>query len=105
MYALFNKEKKFIGFSPNQIPNNLTKKISEEHSDFTIWKWEGDYDTGKMVLINSNIKTEEIELDKALFNYIDSKYPLKVQLINMMTQLRKIVQYNDILTIYKNILS
>lgn len=97
MYALFNKEKKFIGFSPDQIPNSLIKEIPKEQSDFTLWKWQGDYDTGKMILINSDVKIEEIEIDNALFRYVESKYPLKVQLINIITQLRKVVQYNDIL--------
>jgi hypothetical protein len=56
MFVLFNKDKKFIGYS-NDIPDLPTLgifklKIKEEQSDLTIWKWDGDMN-GKMVKIDS----------------------------------------------------
>lgn len=97
MYALFNKDKIFIGFSPDESshPNLLKKEIPKEQSDFRTWKWEGDYDTGRMVPLNTDYSIEEIELENILFRYIENKYPLKTQLINIMNQIRKIVQYNE----------
>jgi hypothetical protein len=96
MYALFNKDKNFIGFSP-EIPHQslLSKKISSEQSDLRSWRWEGDYDTGRMVSLDSGYPIEEIELEKMLFSYIEKKYPLPVQLTNIMNQLRKIIENND----------
>ncbi len=96
MYALFNKDKNFIGFSP-EIPHEsfLSKKIPPEQSDFKKWTWQGDYDTGRMVSLDANYPMEEIEMEKMLFKYIEKKYPLPVQLNNIMNQLRKIVENND----------
>jgi len=60
MFALFNKEKQFIGYSediPN-LPNlNIFKlKLPEDKSDITKWEWAGDMFTGKMIPIE---KTQE----------------------------------------------
>lgn len=56
MYALFDKDKKFIGYSPDFPENpglNIFKfKLPEDKSDLTKWKWVGDMFTGKMVKIN-----------------------------------------------------
>lgn len=96
MFALFNKDKIFIGFSPD-IPHEslLSKEIPPEQRDLREWRWEGDYDTGKMISLNGGYPAEEIELEKMLFNYIENKYPLPVQLFTMMNQLRKIVENDD----------
>jgi hypothetical protein len=96
MYALFNKDKVFIGFS-SEIPHEsfLGKEIPAEQRDLKTWRWEGDYETGKMVSINAGYPIEEIELEKMLFGYIEKKYPLAVQLNNIMNQLRKIVEKDD----------
>lgn len=56
MYALFNKEKKLIGYSGDfpDTPNlDVFKiKIPEEKSNLMEWKWDGDMLTGNMVKIN-----------------------------------------------------
>ena len=56
MFVLFNKNKEFIGYSPDfpNIPNlNIFKfEISQDKSDLTEWKWVGDMLTGKMIKIN-----------------------------------------------------
>jgi hypothetical protein len=97
MFALFNIEKQFIGYSPD-IPENsniLKKEIPEEQSDVTLWRWEGNYDNGKMVSIDIGYPVEEIELERQLFEYIGKEYPINVQILNIMKQLRRIVQNND----------
>lgn len=56
MYALFNKEKKIIGYSEDfpDTPNlDVFKvKLPEEKSNLMEWKWCGDMLTGNMVKIN-----------------------------------------------------
>ena len=96
MYALFNKDKIFIGFSP-EIPHKslLSKKLAPEQNNIKEWRWEGDYDSGGMVSLNAGYPAEEIELERMLFDYINKKYPFPVQLLNIMNQLRKIVENND----------
>ena len=103
MFALFNKNKEFIGYSP-EVPENselLKIKIPKEKSDILAWKWEGDYDTGNMVPIDIGYPMEEIELEKDLFQFIHKNYPLQTQLINIIKQLRKIVENNENLESYE----
>jgi hypothetical protein len=99
MFALFNKNKIFIGYSPD-IPENsdlLKIEIPESKSNITIWKWDGDYDNGKMVPISTGYPMEEIELERELFDYIDKRYPLGVQLANIIKQISKILKkYPDL---------
>lgn len=92
MFALFNLNKQFIGLSPD-VPSSaqvLKKEIPIEQSDPRIWKWEGDYDNGKMIKIFSDERIEEFDLEGQLFEEIDLKYPLGIQLINITKQLHRI---------------
>jgi hypothetical protein len=55
MYALFDKNKQFIGYSPD-FPDTpgldiFKLEIPEDKSDITKWKWEGDMFNGRMVEI------------------------------------------------------
>lgn len=103
MFALFNKNKEFIGYSP-EIPEGseiLKIKIPEDKSDILIWKWEGDYDTGKMVPVDIGYPIEEIELERELFEFIHKNYPLQLQMINIIKQLRKIVENDENLQNYE----
>jgi hypothetical protein len=93
MYALFNKEKQFIGYSedmPEQVLQNLLyKQIPDSQTDFTNWRWSGDYDTGHMVsIVEDGYPVEEIALEKQLFDTINKNYPLPVQLIYIIKQLK-----------------
>jgi hypothetical protein len=91
MFVLFNKEKKFIGYSPD-IPSQvdiLKKEIPASKRDFSVWKWVGDYDNGSMISIfEEDYPKEELDLEKKLFSEINSKYPLNTQLINIMRQVK-----------------
>lgn len=54
MYAIFNKNNKFVGYSDTDFPDYpnleiLKLKIPEEQCDLSKWWWEGDMLTGKMV--------------------------------------------------------
>ena len=56
MFALFNTNKNFIGYGED-LPNNpnlnlSVKEIPPDKQDLTIWRWDGDFDNGEMVLIN-----------------------------------------------------
>lgn len=99
MFVLFNKNKAFVGYSPD-IPENsdlLKIKIPESQSDITVWKWEGDFDNGKMVPLISGYPVEEIELERELFEYIDKRYPLAIQMTNIIRQISKILRkYPDL---------
>jgi hypothetical protein len=93
MLALFNKDKQFIGYSPDIPPSStlLTREISPEQRDLTVWSWVGDYDTGQMVSIaDQGYPQEEIDLEYQLAEEINLKYPIPVQLINIINQLQKI---------------
>jgi hypothetical protein len=98
MFALFNSNnKEFIGYSPN-VPESadlLKIEISKDKSDITKWKWEGNYDNGKMVSLDIGYPLEEIEIEKKIFEYIEKNFPLNIQLINIIKQLKKIVEMND----------
>ncbi len=97
MFALFNKDKTFIGYS-SDIPDTSTvlkKEIPKEQSDIMLWRWEGDYENGRMVSVDIGYPIEEIELEKELFSFIDKNYPPQIQMLNIIKQLRKIVQNNE----------
>lgn len=97
MFVLFNTNKEFIGYSPD-IPDSssiLKKKISEDQSDIMRWKWVGTYDNGQMEMITDGYPIEEIEIEKKVFEYINKKYPLEVQLCNIIKQLNNIIQKDD----------
>jgi hypothetical protein len=57
MFALFNKNKKFIGYSED-IPDLPTMEIfklplPEDKKDISKWEWVGDMFDGKMVKRNN----------------------------------------------------
>ena len=86
MFALFNNQFEFCGYSPD-LPNNieiLKREIPAEQSDLTIWGWSGDYHNGSMVC-----KSEELEKKTQIEN-LNLKYPLQTQMVYMMRQLYKI---------------
>jgi|GEM_PF-1805922 hypothetical protein len=95
MFAIFNDKKQFIGYSDEIPPNSpiLRREVPSEKTNISNWEWKGDYETGEMLPIGSSI--EEIQEERHTFEYIDKKYPLNVQLITIMKQLRKIIQNND----------
>jgi hypothetical protein len=77
MYALFNDNKQFIGFSPDITDQSkiLKHKIPKEFSDFRMWKWVGDYDSGRMVsVVEEGYPEEELSSEKQLFEEIHKKY-------------------------------
>ena len=79
MYALFNENKQFVGYSPDIPPSStlLKKEIPEDQTDFSIWSWIGDYDNGRMVSIAENgYPQEEIDLEQQLFEEIYLKWPI-----------------------------
>lgn len=103
MFVLFNKDKKFIGYSSDISENSelLKLEIPEEKSDISFWKWEGTYENGRMVPIDVGYPIEEYELEKSLFEYINKNYPIQTQMINIIKQLRKIVKENAELEDYQ----
>jgi hypothetical protein len=91
MFALFNLNKSFIGYSDN-IPEHLNKgflkiEIPEDQRDLTKWRWDGDFD-GKMVdLTEKPYVITEKELQDNLFKSIYSDYPIDLQVVNIIKQL------------------
>jgi hypothetical protein len=68
MYALFNTDLKFIGYSPDMPsqPHILKKEIPTHQNNLNVWKWSGDFNSGKMVSIfEEGFPDEEIEAEKA----------------------------------------
>jgi hypothetical protein len=92
MFALFNENKQFVGYSPDIPPTStlLKKEIPNDQTDFTVWSWVGDYDSGRMMSISEQgYPQEEIDLEYELFEEINLKYPLGMQLIYIIKQLQK----------------
>lgn len=99
MYALFNSEKNFIGYSPDIPPdsNILKKEIPESRSNLNIWKWEGSYDEGKMVsILEEGFPKEQIEYEKELAQKVSKNYPYPIQMVNIIRQLKKIADNTNI---------
>jgi len=99
MFALFNTNLNFIGYSPDiqDQPHILKKEIPEHQRDLNVWKWEGNYTDGKMVSIfEEGIPQEELEEQKRMFNDLNSKYPTGVQLVNIIRQLKKIAEQSEL---------
>lgn len=91
MFALFNLNKSFIGYSDN-IPEHLEKgilkrEIPEDRSDLTKWRWDGSYDDGQMVSLEEKPYTvTEKELQDSLFRTIYEEYPIDLQIVNLIKQ-------------------
>ena len=100
MFVLFNKEKKFIGYSPDipQQADILKKEIPESKTNFSIWKWVGDYDNGSMISIfEEGYPEEDLNKEKELFATINAKYSLNSQLINLIRQVKILSENNQLL--------
>jgi len=88
MIALFNNEKKFIGFCenfPEQNNTNLLKlEVPEKYANPTKYTWVGDFYNGDFVEIEKavflNVQEEKIEI-------INKQYPIQIQLLNIIKQL------------------
>jgi hypothetical protein len=91
MLALFNKNKQLIGYAPNISEDNsfqgYHKEIPLEFSNLKEWHWEGDFDNGKMV---SNRKIIELDNEAKALKEIIEKYPLGIQITNIIRQLHLI---------------
>jgi hypothetical protein len=90
MYALFNLNKSFIGYSesiPEHIEKTILKReIPPDKVDLTKWRWDGGYD-GQMVNLKDNpVVITEKQLQDTLFKTIYYEYPVDVQLINLIKQ-------------------
>lgn len=79
MFVLFNESKQFIGYTPDDIPSPtiLKKQIPLEQRDLRLWKWMGDYDTGKMISIydlSEDYSYKESLEDQMLLGYFQKTY-------------------------------
>ena len=100
MFALFNKDKNFISYSEdlplnpnfkNFMPNILMREIPIDKRDLTVWRWEGNYDNGEMVLIDEiPYPTKKSDLNYSLFEKIYEKYPIDLQNVIIIKQLKKL---------------
>ena len=91
MFALFNLNKSFIGYS-DDIPEHLSKaflkkEIPEDKRDLNKWRWDGDFD-GQMVSLEEKpyVVTQK-ELQDTLFKTIYEEYPIDLQIVNIIKQL------------------
>ena len=91
MFALFNLNKSFIGYSdniPEHLENGILKReIPEDKSDLTKWRWDGSYDDGQMVSLEEKpYMVTEKELQDSLFRTIYEEYPIDLQIVNLIKQ-------------------
>jgi hypothetical protein len=101
MFALFNKNKEFIGYSEDfpSLPNNqiLKREIPSDKTDFTLWRWDGDYDNGSMVSIyDKQYEITEENLQEDLFERINKEYPIDLQIVILMKQIKEIASAKKI---------
>ena len=99
MFVLFNKDKNFIGYSPDSPPqvDILKIEIPEDKKNLNEWKWSGNFDNGKMVSIfEEGFPEENINEEKKLFDDITKKYPLGIQLANIIRQVKMIAEKLEI---------
>jgi hypothetical protein len=85
MYVVFDENKNFISYSDSifQTQVNLFfKEIPPDKSDLLKWRWDGDYDTGKMVLISENGYPENYNQ-----NLFENKYPFSVFMSIVLKQI------------------
>lgn len=89
MLALFNKNnKKFIGFCEN-FPeesniNFLKMDVPFEYSNPSKYTWTGDFYNGEFVEIQ---KASYIKSKEEILEDIIKKYPIQIQIINILKQL------------------
>ena len=94
MFAIFNNDKNFIGYTPDTVsmPGILRKEIPEHQRNLQTWQWRGDYDNGCMVdILQEGYSEEELVEEEQMYNIINKKYPPSAQLIYIIEQLNLIV--------------
>ena len=99
MFVLFNKNKEFIGYSEDcpSIPTIFKKEISQEKSDITKWRWDGDFENGQMVSLYENpYEITEQDLQEDLFEKINREYPIDLQIVILMKQIKEIASSSRI---------
>lgn len=87
MYVVFDQTKNFISYSDDifetQSDFNLYfKKIPSDKSDLLKWRWDGDYDTGQMVLISENKYVENYNK-----NFFENKFPFSIFMSIILKQI------------------
>ena len=84
MYVVFDLNKNFISYSDNMFGGNfLFKEIAEEESDILNWRWDGDYDNGKMVKLEDSPYEHNSSTEEAF----QEKYPLHIFFTIILKQL------------------
>ncbi len=97
MYALFDQKKEFIGFSenfPDIYGSGIIKiKVPDEYADPTKFMWKGTLDNGAFFELNEFLNLKD---KKEKFEIILNKYPLEIQLINIIKQLNTLSEKQNI---------
>jgi hypothetical protein len=99
MYVIFNDSKEFVGYSPDQIPQMLSKEIPAEFKNLLEYKWVGNYEDGKMIPSIPNIlepDDQELAEERKTFELMSQRYPLGVQLTYIIQQLYDLVKNEDV---------
>jgi hypothetical protein len=96
MFVLFNKDKKFIAYTED-FPDNsnfFKREIPADKSDLSVWRWEGDYESGSFVPIEESPYPEnKTDVQKNLFDRIYKEYPIDLQNVIIIKQLQKICKH------------
>jgi len=93
MFAIFNPQKKFIGYVPDttslgSVSPMWHKEIPSDKTDLMLYQWVGDYDTGQMESLETGkYPIEEFEEERKLVAKIELQYPLYAQLFILAKQL------------------
>jgi hypothetical protein len=92
MYVVFDKNKKFISYSDKIFSDfYYYREIPSDKTDFSKWKWEGDYENGEMISIKDIFQTENVN-KKFIFQ---KKYPVDVFLSLILKQLLIVSKKNN----------
>lgn len=94
MYAIFNDQKEFLSYGDQPLGGSfLSILIPDDKTNLTEWRWDGDYDTGGMVRLESTPYEEVMNQDS-----FQNKYPLPLYMSLILKQLYVISKKENLLS-------
>ena len=100
MYAIF-KDNKFVSYVKSKEGLEDTHQIKEipiHQQNLRLWKWEGDFENGRMIdRYEEGYSKEELQIEKQLLETVEKVYPPGVQLTLVIKQLYTLAQNQNLL--------
>lgn len=95
MFAIFDQNKNFISYSDEKFDDRfLSREIPQEQSNLLEWRWDGNYDTGKMVKIDSLPYNDPQNPE-----FFNKKYPLPLFFSLLLKQIYLLAKKQNLLDV------